>query len=373
MMDSINTSPAMPAPSAGMLQFAKSQRVRLFSKGQAIAALLGLLAACAFPFIAAALDQAFYVSFATRVMIYVIAVSSLNLLVGYAGLISFGHAAYLGVGAYSIGAITLMAGNVLPQWANYAWFSWPFAMLVCAALAAGIGALALRTRTVYFIMVTLAFSQMLYYLFNGMNTFGSDNGMSLPSKSTLGFGLDLANDNTFYYVVLLLATITLVLLAMVVQSRFGVVVRGICENESRMAAIGVPVYRYKLVCFILGGAFAGLAGALLVNQSSFVSPRVLDWIQSGTLLMMLILGGVGYRCGGIYGTVFLLVLEEVLASHTEYWQFFVGIGLIVIVLLGNNGIASMFDQLLALFSRKKNLAEAPRQEPLKQEAEGAKP
>lgn len=357
-MDS-NTSLSAGSPTAPMIEFAKSQRNRLFSAGQLTAAIIALVAACAFPTVAGALDQSFYVSFGTRILIYVIAVTSLNLLVGYAGLISFGHAAYLGVGAYSIAGVTLMAGTVLPEWANSAWFAWPFAMLVSALLAACIGAMALRTRTVYFIMVTLAFSQMLFFLFNGMNTFGSDSGMSLPSKSALGFGMSLDDDNTFYYVVLLLTAMTLLLLSMVVRSRFGVLVRGIAENESRMAAIGVPVYRYKLICFVLGGAFAGLAGALLANQSSYVSPRLLDWIQSGTLLMMLILGGIGYRCGGIYGTVFLLVVEEVLSSHTEYWQFFVGIGLIIVVLAGNNGIASLFDQLLSLFGRKKTPAPPP--------------
>ena len=254
-----------------------------------------------------------------------------------------------------------MAGNVLPQWATSAWFAWPVAMLVCAGIAALIGALALRTRTVYFIMVTLAFSQLLFYFFNGINSFGSDSGISLPSKSGLGFGLSLADDNTFYFVVLTLTVGTLLLLSMVVRSRFGVVIRGIAENESRMSAIGIPVYRYKLVCFVLAAAFAGLSGALLVNQSSFVSPRLLDWIQSGTLLMMLILGGVGYRCGGVYGTLLLLVLEEVLASHTEYWQFFVGIGLIVVVLLGNNGIASLFEKIFSS-SRKLPAAQAARQQ-----------
>jgi branched-chain amino acid transport system permease protein len=300
-----------------------------------------------FPLIASAFDQAFYIGFATRIMIYVIAVSSLNLLVGYAGLVSFGHAAYFGFGAYTVGGLTLLAGQGWPQWMTSAWVAWPVAMLSSALLAACIGALALRTQKAYFIMITLAFSQMIYYLFIGMKSFGSDNGMSLPARSSVGLGLDLTNDTSFYYVVLIFTVATLLLLTLIVRSRFGVVVRGISENESRMSAIGVSVYRYKLVCFVLAGAIAGLAGALLANQSSYVSPRLLDWTQSGTLLMMLILGGVGYRCGGVYGTVLLLVLEEVLSSHTEYWQFFVGIGVIAVVLLGNNGIASMIERLVS--------------------------
>ena len=340
---------------AVFLQLSRSSSARFLSLRQALIASVALIAAGVFPLFASAFDQAFYIGFATRIMIYVIAVSSLNLLVGYAGLVSFGHAAYLGFGAYTVGTLTLLAGQGWPQWMTSAWIAWPVAMLSSALLAACIGALALRTQKAYFIMITLAFSQMIYYLFIGMKSFGSDNGMSLPARSSVGLGLDLANDTSFYYVVLTFTVATLLLLTLIVRSRFGVVVRGISENESRMSAIGVPVYRYKLVCFVLAGATAGLAGALLANQSSYVSPRLLDWTQSGTLLMMLILGGVGYRCGGVYGTVLLLVIEEVLSSHTEYWQFFVGIGVIAVVLLGNNGIASMIERLVSskVFSRLK--------------------
>lgn len=330
----------------------KFKTTGLLSAPQLIAALIAIAVAIVFPLAATMLDQSFYIGFATRIMIYVIVVTSLNLLVGYAGLVSFGHAAYFGVGAYAVAAATLLGGDVLPKWVASAWISWPFAMLVSAVLAAAVGALALRTRQVYFIMITLAFSQMVYYLFIGMKSFGSDNGMSLASRSGFGLGLDLANDTTFYYVVFTLTAITLFLLAFVARSRFGVVMRGISENESRMSAIGIPVYHYKLVCFTIAGAFAGLAGALLANQNAYISPRVLDWTQSGTLLMMLIVGGVGYRCGGIYGAVVLLVLEEVISSHTEYWQFFVGIGLISVVLFGNNGIASLIEKLITLFGRK---------------------
>ncbi len=325
----------------------------LLGKRQWAVALIALLAAFIFPIAATALDQIFYIGFATRIMIYMIVVTSLNLLVGYAGQVSFGHAAYFGVGAYAIGFATLMADGILPQWVSSAWVAWPFAMLVSAVLALAVGALALRTRQVYFIMITLAFSQMIYYLFIGMKSFGSDNGMSLPKRSGLGLGLDLASDTTFYYVVLLLTAATLFLLTMVVRSRFGVIMRGISENESRMSAIGIPVYRYKLVCFVIAGAVAGLAGALLANQNAYVSPRILDWTQSGILLMMLILGGVGYRCGGVYGAVLLLVLEEVISSHTEYWQFFVGAGLIAVVLLGNNGIASLLEKMVSPFNRSR--------------------
>lgn len=321
------------------------------SRGSALAGPAALAvviaAATAYPLAAVALGHDFYVGFATRIMIYVIAVSSLNLLVGYAGLVSFGHAAYFGMGAYAIAMLSVWAGGALPKWVTMAWFAWPFAMGCGALLALAVGAVALRTRQVYFIMITLAFSQMVYYLFIGMSSFGSDNGMSLGNRSPTGVGVDLGNDMAFYYVVLGLTVVTLLALGSIVRSRFGVIVRGISENETRMAAIGVPVYRYKLVCFVIAGAMAGLAGALLANQNTYVSPRLLDWTQSGSLLMMLILGGVGYRMGGVYGTVVMLVLEEVLSSHTEHWQACVGVGVIAVVLLGNNGIASMVERGLA--------------------------
>ncbi len=303
---------------------------------------LALGAAIAFPLAAQVLGHGFYIGFATRVMIFVLAVSSLNLLVGYTGLVSFGHAAYFGFGAYAIGFISVHAGKLLPAWAGSAWFAWPFAMACSALLALVIGSIALRTRQVYFIMITLAFSQMVYFLFVGMHTFGSDNGMSLPERSAL-WPLNIKDDTTFYFVVLTLLVASLCAIRSIVRSRFGHVVQGIKENESRMAAIGFPVYRYKLICFVMAGALAGLAGALLANQNSFVSPRMLDWVQSGNLLVMLILGGVGHVCGGIYGTVLMLVLEEVLSSHTEYWQFFVGIGVIVVVMLGRGGLAGLAD------------------------------
>ncbi len=315
-------------------------RRRLPTLRQALA-VAATLVAVAFPTFADATGHAFYIGFWTRVMIFVIAVSSLNLLVGYAGLVSFGHAAYFGLGAYAIAMLTVWSGKGTPGWFTSAWIAWPFAMLCSALLALVVGSIALRTRQVYFIMITLAFGQMVYYLFIGMSTFGSDNGMALPRRSSIGLGLDLANDNTFYYVVLGLLLATLAAIRSIVRSRFGVVIQAISENEGRMSAIGVPVFRYKLACFVIAAAIAGLAGALLANQNSYVSPGLLDWTKSGSLLVMVILGGAGYLTGGLYGAVVMLVFEEALSDHTEYWQFFVGVGIIAVVSFGNDGIASL--------------------------------
>jgi branched-chain amino acid transport system permease protein len=329
-------------PAAGSAVSAHGSRLRppRLTRGL-LAMATAILVAVMFPTAATWAGQDFYIGFATRVMIFIVAVSSLNLLVGYAGLISFGHAAYFGFGAYAIAMLSVWSGKYLPAWTTSAWFAWPFAMLLSGLLALAVGSIALRTRQVYFIMITLAFSQMLYFLFVGMTTFGSDNGMSLRGRSPIGLGLSLADDATFYYVVLALLLATFAVLRSIVRSRFGVVIQAIAENESRMAAIGISVYRYKLVCFVIGGAIAGLAGALLANQNSYVSPTLLDWTKSGSLLVMLILGGAGYLSGGIYGAVTMLVVEEVLADYTVYWQFFVGVGILVVVLMGNNGIASL--------------------------------
>lgn len=336
------SAPSMNAAAASaMLAMPAAKTTSPAAWRAAAGPLLALALAIAFPVAALAMDEAFYIGFATRIMIYVLAVSSLNLLVGYAGLVSFGHAAYLGFGAYALAFATIHAGSWLPSWSSSAWFAWPFAMLCSGVLALGVGALALRTRQVYFIMVTLAFGQMVYYLFVGMKSFGSDNGMSLAGRSPLGRWIDLNQDLPFYYVVLALLVTALLVLRSLVRSRFGVVIQGIKENEARMTAIGFPVYRYKLICFVIAGAMAGLAGALLANQNNYVSPRMLDWIQSGNLLVMLILGGVGALYGGVYGTVLMLVLEELLSSRTEYWQFFVGIGVIAVVLAGRNGVAGL--------------------------------
>lgn len=315
-------------------------------RSHAIVAVAAVCLAVAFPVVASRYGHDFYVGFATRILIYVIAVSSLNLLVGFAGLVSFGHAAFLGFGAYTVATMSLAVGAGLPGWAASVWVAWPLAMSASAALALVIGAVSIRTRHAYFIMTTLAFGQMVYYLFIGMQTFGSDNGMSLPSRSSIGFGLDMADDTTFYYVVLALLLGCLWFIRTLVRSRFGVVIGGVSENEGRMEAIGFPVYRYKLACFVVSGALAGLAGALLANQSSFVSPRLLDWVQSGNLLLMLILGGVGYLAGGIYGAVVMLVLEEVLAGYTDYWQFFIGLIVIAVVLFSRGGIAGAVERIV---------------------------
>jgi branched-chain amino acid transport system permease protein len=296
--------------------------------------------ACAFPWAMQALDQHFYTSFATRILIYAMAAASLNLVLGYGGMVSFGHAAFFGAGAYIVGILAAEGVTSL-------WLSWPLAIAVAALAAAAIGAISLRTRGVYFIMITLAFAQMMYYVFVSLKAYGGDDGLSLPGRST-GLGVSLAHDVVWYYVVLVLLTFILYLLHRLVQSRFGRVIEAIRENETRATAVGYPVYRYKLACFVISGAIAGLAGALIANQTSYVGPALLHWVQSGTLMIMVILGGVGRFWGGPVGAVVLLALEELfsgsplLGPYSLHWQLPVGMILLAVVLFAPQGVAGAF-------------------------------
>lgn len=289
----------------------------------------------AFPLFANLLGQEFYIGFGSRLLIFALVATSLNLILGFGGMISLGHAAYFGVGAYTVAI--LMYYDV-----TAAWISWPAAIIVGAVLALGIGAMCLRTKGVYFIMITLAFAQMIYYIFVSLSTYGGDDGLSLPQRSSMG--LDLSSDPVFYYVVLGLCTVSLYFMYRLVNSRFGRVIQAIKENETRMQAIGYPVYRYKLACFTLAGALAALGGALFANQSMMASPSQLYWMQSGTLLVMVILGGMGYFFGGLIGAFFMLILEEILTSFTLYWGLPMGLILLLIVLFLPDGLASLFER-----------------------------
>ncbi|HEY7741497.1 MAG TPA: branched-chain amino acid ABC transporter permease [Burkholderiales bacterium] len=300
------------------------------TQGWLLAAVLA--AAVAFPFAAEALGAGYYVGVATRVMIYALAASSLNLVIGYGGMISFGHAAFFGAGAYAV-AILAQEGVVS------ALVAWPLAVAVSVACALVIGAISLRTRGLYFIMITLAFAQMLYYFFLSLKAYGGEDGINLAARSRLP-GLDLRDETAFYLLVLAILAGCLYLLKRLAASRFGAVLRGIRENEGRMTALGYPTYRYRLVCFTIAGGAAGLAGALIVNQHGFVSPSLLDWTQSGTLLIMLILGGVGWLYGGVAGAAAMLLLEEILSNWTGYWKLGLGIVLLFVVLRAPGGIGS---------------------------------
>src|SRR5690606_17896510 len=220
-----------------------------------------------------------------------------------------------------------------------AWISWPAAVLLGAALAFLIGLVCLRTRGVYFIMITLAFAQMTYYIFVSLRSYGGDDGLAITRRSS--FVLDLASDTVFYYVCLVLTVLVLFFMHRLINARFGRVLQGIRENETRMLAIGYPVFRYKLVAFVIAGAIAALGGALFANQNYMASPSQLHWMQSGTLMVMVVVGGLGYFFGGVIGAVTLLLLEEILMAYTTHWAFYLGFILLAIVLFLPNGLASL--------------------------------
>ena len=292
------------------------------------------IALLALPAVLTSFDQAFYIGFATRVLIFALAASSLNLVLGFGGMVSLGHAAFLGAGAYAA-AICQQAGI------NEALIAFPAAMAAAGLLALLVGAISLRTRGVYFIMITLAFAQMAYYLFVSARAWGGDDGLPLNGRMQFA-GIPMSDDQTLYFVAFSAFTAAMLLFGRLADARFGRTLQAIRENETRMAALGYPVFRYRLLAFVLGGAFAGLAGALLANLTGLASPNLLQWTQSGTLLVMVIIGGVGYLYGGVVGAVVLLLLEESLVGVTEHWHIILGLLLLAIVLFAPKGVAALF-------------------------------
>ena len=205
-----------------------------------------------------------------------------------------------------------------------------------------IGALSLRTRGVYFIMITLAFAQMAYYIAAGMARYGGDDGLTIYKRSDFAGLINLSDKVQFYYLCFVLLLAALYLIYRIVNSRFGMVVQGARSNEKRMQAIGFPTYRYQLTCFVIAGTLCGIAGALLANNTDFVSPAIMYWTRSGDLMVMVILGGMGSLFGPVFGAIVLLVLEELLSQFTEYWQIILGPMLLLIVLFARGGIDGMF-------------------------------
>ena len=283
------------------------------------------------PVYAALIGNYFLMSLFTRIVILAMAAVSLNLIMGFGGMVSFGHAAYLGIGGYAIGILA-------KEGINSGFLQWPLALAMSALFALAVGALSLRTRGVYFIMITLAFAQMVYYIAIGLDRYGGDDGMTIYKRSQFGDLINLSNKTAFYYLCLALLLLTVYVVWRIVNSRFGMVIQGARSNDRRMRAIGFPTYRYKLVCFVIAGTMCGLAGALLANHTDFISPAVMHWTRSGDLIVMAVLGGMGTVFGPVIGAVALLVLEEVLSGVTEYWQIIMGPIFLLVVLFARGGI-----------------------------------
>ena len=275
---------------------------------------------------------------AGRIMIFAMAAVSLDLILGYGGLVSFGHAAFIGLGAYAVGILMdagLEEGLVLL----------PAAMLAAAVFALLTGAVSLKTRGVHYIMITLAFGQMAYFTMTSLSAYGGDDGLTLWSRPLLAGFKALNGRVSFYYVVLALLIAVWALCLAVTRSRFGRVLRGCRENEERMRALGYDPFAYRLVATVIAGAIAGLAGALLAIQADFVSPAYMSWQRSGELIVMVVLGGISSLHGAILGAAAFLLAEELLAGVTEHWRLIFGPLLILVVLFLRGGLGGLLGRV----------------------------
>jgi len=304
-------------------------RTRLILWG--IAALLLV----ALPPLVIALGQPYYVDLVRRILILAIAAISLNLILGYGGLVSFGHAAYLGIGAYAVGILGFYG-------ITNGWIHLLVAIGASAAVAAAIGAVSIRTSGIYFIMITLAFTQMLYYLGISLAEFGGDDGMRLKAKSQFGGLVDLKDPVVFYYLALALMLLSVFIVYRIVNSRFGMALRAAKSNEARTRAVGLSPYPYRLAAFVISGAMCGLAGALYANHTNYLTPGFMSWVQSGEFMFMVILGGMASTAGPVLGAFALLLIEEVLKGWTEHWQVILGPLLVLSVIFFKRGLAGIF-------------------------------
>jgi branched-chain amino acid transport system permease protein len=295
---------------------------------------IGIALLIAVPPVLLALGQPFYVDLVRRIMILAIAAVSLNLILGYGGMVSFGHAAYIGIGAYAVGILGFY--GFFNGWLHLA-----VAMLASALVALAIGAVSIRTSGIYFIMITLAFTQMLYYLGISVAEFGGDDGMRLKRRSELGL-VDLNDPVQFYYLALVLMLIAVYLTYRIVNSRFGLVLRATRSNEARSRAVGLSPYPYRLTAFVIAGAMCGIAGALYGNHTNYITPGLMSWQQSGDIMFMVILGGMASTAGPVLGAFALLLLEDLLSGWTQHWQVILGPLLILSVIFFRRGLAGIF-------------------------------
>ena len=294
--------------------------------------LLGLIALATFPGIA----SKFYLQHIPTIMIMAIFAMSLDLLVGFTGQVSFGHAAFFGIGAYAL-LLTAPDGQAPSLWPSLA-----VALAAAATAALLIGVMVLRSAGVYFIMATLAFSQMLFYYAARAKWLGGSDGAYIYGKPGTGIAFfDLADKRQFYYLVLVLMVAVYGLLRVLLRSPFGHALRGIKANEPRMRSLGFATFRLKLLSFVIAGTLAGLAGYLDAAQFGVVNPDLFGWRLSGTVLMMVILGGAGTLYGPVLGAFALVLLQDFLADETKHWLLPMGLFIIVAVLALPNGLGGL--------------------------------
>jgi branched-chain amino acid transport system permease protein len=297
--------------------------------GRSYALLLVILALA--PFILEWANQPFYLDLLSRALILGIAAISLNLILGFGGMISLGHAAYIGIGAYCVG---------IPSYYDYynGWLHLALALSVSAIFALITGAISLRTKGVYFIMITMAFSQMVYFTFLSMEDYGADDGLVIYSRSEFPEWISMDSGASLYYWVFAVLLLSLFFTHRLINARFGRVIVGSRFNEQRMQALGFNTYRYRLTCYVISAMMCSVAGMLFGNFAGFISPDIMGWARSGELIFMVIIGGVATFFGPLVGTIVFVLLEEFLSAITIYWHLIFGVMLVALVLFGKGGI-----------------------------------
>ncbi len=285
---------------------------------------------------------AFYMDLATRLVILGIAAVGLNLILGYGGMVSFGHAAFVGIGAYAVGIpIYHETYGEFELIASYnGMFHILLAVMIVAFFALMTGLICLRTKGVYFIMITMAFAQMIYYLFVSLESYGGDDGLVIDTRSEMPL-LNLDDPLQLYLLCYFSLIAALLLVRTIIRSRYGMVLQGAKDNNERVLTMGYNTYIYKLVAYVISGALCGYAGALLGNFTTFISPEMMDWTRSGELMFMVILGGAGTTLGPVAGALVFVLVEEILSSYTIYWHLPFGLMLIAIVLFVRGGLVGL--------------------------------
>lgn len=301
-----------------------------------IGAVLLFAALAAVPLVAGALEQTFWTSFFARILIYAIAASALNLALGYGGLVSFGHALFVGLGSY---AVALPAFHGIDS----GWLHLALCLGGSALVALIVGVISLRTSGMGFIMITLAFAQMGYFLFVSLKQYGGDDGLPVAATSRFG-ALNLGATPVLYGAALAVLALLTWWMARLRVSPFGMALRGARQNARRIDAIGLRAQHLQLVAFVISGAACGVSGLLLANLNAFASPSSLAWTVSGELIVMVVLGGIGSVCGPILGALVFIGLEEVLKDVTEHWMAIFGPLIVLMALVGRRGIVGLMDR-----------------------------
>jgi branched-chain amino acid transport system permease protein len=308
----------------------------IFSRPSNWIPLLLLVSLATVPFVAQATGQQFYIAFFARIIIYAIAACALNIALGYGGLVSFGHSLFLGIGAYAV-ALSSFHG------VGSGWVHLAVCLLACGLIALVTGAISLRTTGIAFIMITLAFAQMGYFLFVSLKNYGGDDGTSISMTSRFG-PVDLASATSVYVTSFVLLVLSIWWLARLRVAPFGMVIRGARQNARRVNAAGVPVLRYQLLAYVMSGMLCGVAGMLLANLNAFASPSTLAWTVSGELIVIVVIGGLGTVFGPLLGALVFLGLEEILKAYTDHWMIVFGPLIVIVALLGKGGIAGLLQR-----------------------------